>query len=75
MASTKASSVSRFSVKPNTSMNMPAPISESGIVIIGMITARGDPRKMKITKITMTTASPSVHSTSLMALEMNFVES
>ena len=45
-------------------MIMPAPISDSGIVTIGITTERRLPRNRKITMTTMTTAKPSENWTS-----------
>ena len=45
-------------------MIIPAPTSDSGIVTIGISTARKLPRNRKITMTTMTTAEPSEDLTS-----------
>ncbi len=60
IASTKASKVSRFRLKPIASMNMATPISESGMVTTGITTERTEPRNRKITRITITPAWPKV---------------
>ena len=70
-----ASSVSRFSVKPNASMRNAAPTSEIGIATTGMITERHDPRKRKITTTTIASVSVSVRMTSFSASWMYFVAS
>ena len=54
-------------VNPMSSIRNPAPTSESGIATSGMITERMEPRKRKITIMTMMSASMSVSTTSLMA--------
>ena len=66
MASTIASSVSRFSEKPRASMKVAAPMIDSGIVTTGISTERRDPRNRKMTTMTMATASSSVFTTSSM---------
>ena len=66
-ASTIASRVSRFSVKPNTCIRKTAPISDSGMATSGTSTVRNDPRKQKMTTTTMSTVSSSVWATSSMA--------
>ena len=60
IASTIASKVSRLMEKPNASISAAVPISDSGMVTTGMMTARKVPRNRKITAITITTASTSV---------------
>ena len=50
-------------------------MSEIGMAITGMSTERADPRKRKITTITMPRVSESVLNTSLMASLMKSVES
>ena len=67
IASTMARSVSRLIVKPIASMRKQAPTSESGMATIGMMTERTEPRKRKMTTITITSASTSVCMTSLIA--------
>ncbi|CAK0369081.1 Uncharacterised protein [Burkholderia pseudomallei] len=64
IASTIASSVSRFSEKPAASISAAEPTSDSGIVSTGMITARNEPRNRKITTTTIAIASVSVERTS-----------
>ena len=56
-------------------MMMPAPVSDKGIVTIGIATERGVPKNRKITMMTMTTAEASVLSTSSIEAWMNFVAS
>ena len=51
------------------------PTSESGMAITGTITARRLPRNRKITTVTMTSASTSVFTTSLIEVLMKSVES
>ena len=65
--STIASSVRRLIVKPNVSISSTAPMSEIGMATTGMITPRAEPRKRKITKMTMSSVSASVFSTSSIA--------
>ncbi len=62
-------------VKPSASMTMPTPISDSGIVTIGMITERSDAMNSRITRITITAASARVFATSWIDSSMNIVES
>ena len=52
-----ASSVSRLIVKPKASMRNTAPMSEIGIATTGMMTARSEPRKRKMTTTTMSSVS------------------
>ncbi len=73
--STIASSVSRLIVNPAASIRKTAPTSEIGIATIGMSTDRSDPRKRKITTMTMMSVSESVVSTSLIASSMYAVAS
>ena len=61
--------------KPNTSMAAKVPISDSGMVTTGITTDRGEPRKAKTTRVTISTVSASDRSTSWMALFTNTVES
>ena len=56
MASTMASSVSRLRLKPAAYIKVPAPISDSGMVTIGISTVRIEPRNRKITTTTTPTA-------------------
>ncbi len=58
--STMASRVSRLMVKPNRSIRKTAPMSEMGIAMIGMSTARNDPRNRKMTTMTINSVSVSV---------------
>ena len=73
MASTIASSVSRFSEKPIASMKLAAPMMDSGMVTIGISTDRKEPRNRKMTTMTMATASSSVFTTSSMEAWMKRV--
>ncbi len=68
--STMASSVSRLMVKPKTSISITAPMREIGTATTGMITPRSDPRNRKMTRMTMTSVSVRVLSTSSMAFWM-----
>ena len=74
IASTNASSVSRLIEKPNTSMKVKVPTSESGIATTGINTERGEPRKTNTTSVTISTAITSVRTTSWMALLTKSVE-
>ncbi len=65
--STIASSVSRLIVKPASIIRKTAPTSDTGIATTGMITERTEPRNRKITRMTMSSVSVSVLSTSLIA--------
>ncbi len=71
IASTIASSVSVLIVKPNTYISANAPISDTGIVTIGMTVARRLRRKKKITSTTSRTASAIVWNTDLIERSMN----
>jgi hypothetical protein len=73
--STIASSVSRFSVKPNACIKKTPPISETGIATTGTSAERKDPRNRKITTITIRIVSVSVLTTSCIASRMYAVES
>ena len=73
--STIASSVRRLIVNPAISIRKTAPISEIGIATTGMSTARNEPRKRKITMMTIRSVSDSVLSTSSIASWMYAVES
>ena len=73
--STMARSVRRLIVKPAICMRNTAPMSEIGMATTGMITARKEPRKRKITSTTMRSVSVRVFKTSRMALSMYSVES
>ncbi len=75
MASTMASKVIRFMEKPNRSIIITTPIRLSGIVMIGMMTARKEPRNKVITTSTMAAASSMVLITSWMDSLMAMVES
>ncbi len=61
--------------KPSASMMPKVPTSDSGIATMGMRTERGEPRKAKITIMTITSASTSVAATSWMELFTKSVES
>lgn len=60
MASTSDSSVSVLMVKPKAYITAKAPISETGMVTIGITTARSERRKRKMISTTSTTASAMV---------------
>ena len=64
MASTIARSVIKFHEKPIACITIATPINESGIVTIGIITARNEPRNKVITTSTITAASRMVFTTS-----------
>ena len=70
MASTIASRVRVLTVKPKAYIRANAPISETGMVTIGMMVARRLRRKKKITSTTSTIASPIVLKTDEMARSM-----
>lgn len=72
---TTASSVRRLIVNPNAAMSATAPISEIGIATTGMIRPRTDPRKRKITRMTISSVSVSVLRTSSIACWMYAEES
>ena len=71
IASTIASSVSVLIVKPNRYISPNAPISDTGMVMIGMIVARRLRRKKKITSTTSTIASTMVVNTDAIERSMN----
>ena len=71
IASTIASSVSVLIVNPNRYISANAPISDTGIVTIGMIVARRLRRKKKITSTTSTIASTMVVNTDAIERSMN----
>ena len=48
-----ASSVSRFSVKPNTCIRKTAPIRDTGMATTGTSTVRSEPRNRKMTTMTI----------------------
>ncbi|MNF80348.1 hypothetical protein D3C84_625910 [compost metagenome] len=75
MASTMASSVIRLMEKPNMSIIITTPMRLSGIVMMGMMTARKEPRNRVITTSTMAAASSMVLMTSWMDSLMAMVES
>ncbi|MNI28646.1 hypothetical protein D3C73_824340 [compost metagenome] len=70
MASTRASSVSRFSEKPSGARTMKVDSKQMGATIDGMSAARRLPRKMKLTRATRAMAMPMVIHTSSMAWEV-----
>ena len=74
IASTSASSVSRFTEKPNSSIIAKVPTSDSGIATTGITTERGEPRKANTTSVTITNASASVRATSRIELLTKAVE-
>ena len=65
-----ASRVSRLTVKPKACIRKTPPISDTGIATTGIRTERKEPRKRKMTTMTISSVSPRVLSTSWMALEM-----
>ena len=75
MANTIANSVMRLMVKPNICITTATPISDSGMVMIGMITARQEPKNKIITINTIKPASAIVFITSLIDSSMAIVES
>ena len=60
MANTSASKVRRLIEKLSASIKISAPIRDNGMAMIGIMTDRGEPRKTKTTKATISTASISV---------------
>ena len=75
IASTIASSVSRFTEKPIHSISESTPISDRGIVTTGTITERSEPRNRKMIRITIRLASTSVLTTSSIDSRMVLVPS
>ena len=75
MASTIASRVMRFMEKPNMSIIITTPMRLRGMVMMGMMTARNEPRNRVITTSTMAAASSMVLMTSWMDSLMAMVES
>ncbi len=73
MASTKPNSVSVLMVNPSNFITANVAMSDTGIVIIGMITARQFCRNSNITIITMIVVSSSVRSTSAIEASTNSV--
>ena len=61
--------------KPKTSIIAKAPTSESGMATTGITTERGEPRKANTTRVTISTASTRVVTTSWIELFTNSVES
>ena len=72
---TMASRVNRFSEKPNSCIRKTAPIRDSGMATTGTSTVRSEPRKRKMTMMTMPMVSIRVPRTSWMALSMYLVAS
>ena len=70
MASTMASSVSVLIEKPNAYISVQAPISDTGMVTMGIRLARRLRRNRKITSTTSTMASPMVWNTDSMDFSM-----
>ena len=70
-----ASRVSRLMVKPNSCIRKTAPMSDRGMATTGMSTERNEPRNRKMMITTMSRVSPSVLSTSRMAVVMYSVAS
>ena len=66
VASVIPNSVSELMEKSKSRMKAKVPISETGIVMAGMMVARQSCKNRKITRITMTMAAASVFSTSTM---------
>src|ERR1700678_4823474 len=66
VASVMPNIVNELIEKPKILMKANVPISETGIVIAGMMVARQSSRNRKITTMTMMIASPSVPTTSRM---------
>ena len=73
--STMARSVSRLMVKPANNIRKTAPTSETGMATTGISTERMEPRKRKMTTITINSVSLSVLNTSRMAFWIYSVES
>ena len=67
---TMARRVRRFTVNPNACIRKTPPISDNGIATTGISTDRKEPRKRKMTTMTISSVSPRVFSTSRMAFEM-----
>ena len=67
---TMASSVSRLMVNPNTCTRKMPPMSETGMATTGTRAERKEPRKRKMTTMTMSSVSRRVLTTSRMALRM-----
>jgi len=68
--STIASRVRRFTVNPKTCIRNTAPISDTGMATTGTSTERKEPRKRKMTMITINSVSRRVRTTSSIALWM-----
>ena len=75
IASTSASRVSRLIEKPNASIIVKVPTSDSGMATVGISTERSEPRNTNTTRVTMTSASTSVRTTSWIELFTKSVES
>ena len=67
--------VKRLRLKPNASMTIPAPISETGIATSGTSAVRTEPMNRKTTRPTIMIVSPSVFVISVSASSMNTVAS
>jgi hypothetical protein len=61
--------------KPKISIIVKVPISDKGLAMTGIATDRGDPRKRKTTRVTISNASTRVLTTSWIELFTNLVES
>ncbi|MNN69460.1 hypothetical protein D3C81_1852500 [compost metagenome] len=70
MASTIASKVSRFRLKPNSSIRPAAPSIDSGMATTAITTLRSEPRHSQITSTTINMASTRVRSTSSIEASM-----
>jgi hypothetical protein len=75
MASTMASSDSVLMLNPAAYISVKTPMSEIGIVTMGMIEARNERRKKKITSTTRTIASRMVMKTALIERSMKTASS
>ncbi|MNO96108.1 hypothetical protein D3C76_877700 [compost metagenome] len=70
MASTIASKVSRFRLKPNSSIRPAAPSIDSGMATTAITTLRSEPRHSQMTSTTISMASTRVRSTSSIEASM-----
>jgi hypothetical protein len=75
LASTSASSVSRFTEKPSSQMAASVPMSDTGMATAGTSVGRQRPRNTPTTATTITTESSKLPSTSRMAPRMNTASS
>ena len=73
--STMASIVKRLRLKPNASITIAAPTSETGIATSGTSAVRTEPMNRKTTSPTIVIVSPSVFVISFSASSMNTVAS